>query len=600
MPTMPDVGKGRALLACVLSVVLGMTLSAALTGPALAGSPTEYDPACPPAAAPAPESDPIRIMLTGDSITNGTSGDYTWRYFFARYLQSAGENVDFVGPWSDLIDYTTFAWGHHEYAECGFDQDHFARGGSQLAEQLQPTPYSPTGESAIRWATSYYDPDVVVEFFGYNDLTRPRVRSDPSSAPYSVAELLANAKRFVDEVRAAKPTATIVMVNLAVAAIPDGPAENQRLVELAPTYNAQLAQSVSEWTTQESRVVLGDAARYWRGYDDTYDGAHPTAQGEVHLAAGIARSVSQELGIGADPPLPLPVVPLGPRGVPSLAGSVGDGWVRLSWKIVPGATRMLVYCRGAGSTEWNRLPDVARTIDGSGNSVLLRTCKTATPPAIDPPLTDGRTYQFQIRAAKGSAVATDIVSNTVTLTQPGLAPVTMPAVSDLAVTPAYHALEVSWSPVDGAVDYVVEWRRRGTTAYQSVTSASPHRLLTGLVAGQGYDVRVRPRGYNATGPYAGPIAAVAAGVVCAAPIKPTLRRATGHRIRAYWHTVAGATRYEVQYRSSSGNWKRMGFTTGTSLTSPELVAGRTYLVRVRAWHQLVAGGLSPTSSITAG
>jgi len=597
---MPDVGTGRALLACVLSVVLGMTLSAALTGPALAGSPTEYDPACPPSASPAPESDPLRIMLTGDSITNGTSGDYTWRYFFAQYLLAAGENVDFVGPWSDLIDYTTFEWGHHEYAECGFDQDHFSRGGSQLAEQLQPTPYSATGESAIRWATSYYDPDVVVEFFGYNDLTRPRVRSDPSSAPYSVAELLANGKVFIDEVRAAKPTATIVMVNLAVAEIPDGPVENQRLVELAPTYNEQLAQSVSEWTTEESAVVLGDAAQYWRGYADTYDGAHPTAQGEVDIAAGIARSVSQGLGIGADPPLPLPVMPAGPRVAPSLTGTVGDGWVRLSWQVVPGATRMLVYCRGAGSTEWNQLPDVARTIDGSGNSVLLRTCKTATPPATDPPFTDGRTYQFQIRAAKGSAVATDIVSNTVTLTQPGLAPQTMPPVSDLTVTPGYHALEVSWAPVAEAMDYVVEWRERGTTTYRSVTSTSARRLLTGLVAGQPYDVRVRPRGYNATGPYAGPITAAPTGVVCAAPIKPTLMRASGHRVKAYWHTVAGATRYEVQYRSSSGVWKPMGFTTGTSLTSPELVDGRWYAVRVRGWHQLVAGGMSPTSSIRAG
>lgn len=597
---MPDVGKGRALLACVLGALLGTMLSAAPTAPALAGSPTEYDPACPPSAAPAPGSDPVRILLAGDSITNGSSGDYTWRYFFHQHLLASGVSADLVGPWSDLTDNVTYQWGEHSYAACGFDQDHMARGGARLAEQIRPTPYSSTGESAIRWATSYYDPDVVVEFFGYNDLSQPRVSGDPESAPYSVEELLANAKRFVDEVRAAKPTAAIVMVNLAVAAIPNGPPGNARLVELAPVYNAELAEKVELWTTEESPVVLGDAARYWRGLADTYDGAHPTAQGEVDLAAGLARSFADGLGIGSVPTLPLPVVPIGPRVAPVVTGTVGDGWVRLSWKVVPGATRMLVYCRGAGSTEWNQLPDVARTIDGSGNSVLLRTCKSATPPATDPPLTDGRTYQFQVRAAKGSAVAADIVSNTLTLTQPGLAPVTMPPVSDLSVTPGYHALEVSWTPVDDAMDYVIDWREQGTTTYRSVTSTSARRLLTGLVAGQPYDVRVRPRGYNATGPYAGPVGAVPTGVVCAAPVKPTLRPASGNRVTAYWRAVAGATRYEVQYRSSTGNWKRMGFTSGSSLTSPELVAGRWYAVRVRAWHQLVAGGTSPSSSIRAG
>lgn len=592
---MPGVGHGRVLQACVLSLVLGAALSAAPTVPAMAGSPTAYDPACPPSAAPAPESDPLRIMLMGDSITNGSSGDYTWRYFFGQYLRAAGENVDFVGPWSDLIDYTTYAWGNHEYAACGFDQDHFARGGAQLAHQLQPTVYSPTGESAVRWATSYYDPDVVVEFFGYNDLTRPRVRTDPKSSPYSVEELLANAKRFIDEVRAAKPTATIVMVNLPVAEIPDGPAENQRLVELAPIYNTKLAQSVAGWTTAESKVVLGDAAQYWRGYVDTFDGAHPTAQGEVDLAAGIARSFSQELGIGDAPTLPLPVMPSGPRVVPALTGTAGDGWVRLTWKPVPGATRMLVYCRAAGATGWNQLPDVTRTIDGSGDSVLLRTCNAAVPPATDPALTPGSTYQFQVRAAKGAAVATDIVSNTVSLTQPGLA-----AVKSLSVVAKYHALQLSWAPVSGASDYVIGWRKRGMTSYWTTTSATAGRLLTGLVAGQAYEVRVRPRSPSSGGPYTGPFAARPLGVVCAAPAKPTLLRVSGHRIRASWRPVSGATRYEVQYRSSSSSWKRMGWTTGTSLTSPQLVAGRTYYFRVRAWHQLVAGGTSPTSSLRAG
>lgn len=593
---MPGVGYGRGLLASALSLVVGAALI--LAPPAGAGSPTEYDPACPPAATPPPESDPLRIMLAGDSITNGTSGDYTWRYFLYERLVASGEVVDFVGPWSDIVDNTTYEWGQHDYAACDFDQDHFARGGAKLAEQLEQAPYGRPGESKIQWATSYYAPDVVVGFFGYNDLSQPRVRGDATSQPYSVAELLANAKVFIDEVREANPAATIMMVNLAVAEIPNGSPGNQRLVELAPLYNAELARQVALWTTPESEVVLGDAARYWRGLVDTHDGAHPTAQGEVNLAAGIARSFSEQLGIGEVPDLPLPEMPSGPRVPPVLSGSVGDGFVRLSWRPVPGATRMLVYCRGLGSTEWNQLPDVDRTISEVGNSVVLRTCKTATPPATDPKLTAGRTHQFQIRAAKGTAVATDITSNTVTLTQPGTTP--LPRVANLSVSGKYHALTLSWSPVVGAADYVVAWRKSGTTKYSYAAAATTVRSITRLVAGQPYEVRVKARNPGIDGPYTSGVVAKPQGVVCAAPVRPTLVRASGHRIKAYWKAVAGATRYEVQFRSASGSWKRAGFTTGTSLTSPTLVAGATYSFRIRAWHQRVPGGVSPERTLKAG
>src|SRR5690348_9838970 len=132
---MQGVGYRRSVAASVTSLLLVASLAAALNAsPAAAvNDPSQYDPACPPAAAPDPSTNPVRIMLTGDSITNGSSGDYTWRYFFDQRLRTAGVNFDFVGPWSDLIDYTTGEWGHHEYAACSFDQDHDSRGGAQLA-----------------------------------------------------------------------------------------------------------------------------------------------------------------------------------------------------------------------------------------------------------------------------------------------------------------------------------------------------------------------------------------------------------------------------------------------------------------------------------
>jgi len=598
---MQGVGFRRSVVSGALSLLLGVTLSAALTAspsPAAAvNDPTQYDPACPPAAAPAADSSPVRIMLTGDSITNGSSGDYTWRYFFDHRLRSAGVNFDLVGPWSDLVDYTTGAWGLHTYAACTFDQDHYSRGGAQLAEQLLPAEWSPDGYSRIRWAVDYYVPDVVVEFYGYNDLTQPRVRTDSSSSPYTVDELLANAKKFVDEVRAANPNASIVVADLAYANLPYPDAAHQRLEQLAPEYNSRLAQLVPTWSTQQSKVVLADVndPSYWHGLSDTYDGAHPNAQGEVDLAAGMADAFAQ-LGIGKPATLPLPVVPIGPRTVPRLTGTAAPGSVRLAWHLVPGATRMLVYCRQpAVSWSWNQLPDVARTVDTAGNetgnAVTLTSCTKG-----GPALAKGRTYEFRIRAAKVQAVANDITSNVVRLT----IPVQLGRVVDLTGVAARHRVDLTWKAVAGADHYLVYWRKAGSdAAYSRVAAYRTSASIGNLVAGRGYQFRVRAVGTAPAGPYADPVIVVPRGNVTSVPPAPTLVRASEHRVRVSWHSVPGATRYQVQIRVGYGSWQVLAWTSATSYLTRSLHPGTSYSFRIRPYDQYAGGGTSAASRITA-
>ncbi|RNL79656.1 fibronectin type III domain-containing protein [Nocardioides marmorisolisilvae] len=596
-------GYGRSLVSRALGLVLGVTVSAALsaglgaTAASAVNDPTQYDPACPPAAAPDPASDPVKILLTGDSITNGTSGDYTWRYFFDHRLRAAGVNFDFVGPWSDLIDYTTFEWGHHEYADCDFDQDHDARGGAQLAEQLEPSTLSPDGHSRIRWATETYDPAVVVEFFGYNDLTKPRDRSDLTSAPYTVDELIANAKKYIDEVRAAKPDATIVMANLAYAEVPNGSAQNKLLVSEAPDYNSKLAAKVPTWSTAQSKVVLADVANpsYWRGYADTYDGAHPNAQGEVDLAAGMADAFAQ-LGIGQAATLPLPVMPLGPRTVPQLTGQGRLRSVALFWKPVPGETRMLVYCRDpAVSSTWNRLPDVDRTVDSSGvvhgNSVVLTECAPG-----GPTLSQGHGYEFAVRAAKVRAVANDILSNTVAVT----VPIQLARVQGLSGSAGAHRVTLTWNAVSDAEQYIVYWRKHGSTAAYSTKSVTgTSGSVSNLVAGRAYDFRVRATGAAPAGPYADPVTVTPRGYITTVPARPSLVRESAHRVRISWHSVHGATRYQVQIRNGYGAWRTLAWTSRTSYLSPSLTAGKSYAFRIRPYDQDAPGGVSGSSRITA-
>ena len=57
-----------------------------------------------PSAAGAEDVDPVRILLVGDSVTQGSAGDWTWRYRLWKHFDAAGVAVDFVGPRNDLYD----------------------------------------------------------------------------------------------------------------------------------------------------------------------------------------------------------------------------------------------------------------------------------------------------------------------------------------------------------------------------------------------------------------------------------------------------------------------------------------------------------------
>lgn len=42
---------------------------------------------------------PLRVMVVGDSMTQGREGDWTWRYRIWQFFQHNQIAVDFVGPY---------------------------------------------------------------------------------------------------------------------------------------------------------------------------------------------------------------------------------------------------------------------------------------------------------------------------------------------------------------------------------------------------------------------------------------------------------------------------------------------------------------------
>jgi hypothetical protein len=82
----------------------------------------------------------------------------------------------------------------------------------------------------------------------------------------------------------------------------------------------------------------------------------------------------------------------------------------------------------------------------------------------------------------------------------------------------------------------------------------------------------------------------------AAPSKPKLVSASGHKFKATWTAKAHTTRYLVQYRAT-GAWKSLGYVTKASYSSKALTKGKTYAVRVTPYDGTHAGTPSASSSI---
>jgi lysophospholipase L1-like esterase len=207
---------------------------------------------------------PLRIMLEGDSITQGVDGDYTWRYRFYRELVRQRVRFDFVGtrtsPWVEP------GFRSSQYADPHFDQDHFARAGSTLLVHA----YQVQDQVAAK------KPDIIVLEAGVNDLRAGRT---PAQTDGYLRSWIANA-------RSAEPGVTIVVSSILDATDVHRPWLPQRIRD----FRALQATTVRELSTAQSPIVLADTDRGWGVLADTYDNLHPTPTGETLIAQRIAEA----------------------------------------------------------------------------------------------------------------------------------------------------------------------------------------------------------------------------------------------------------------------------------------------------------------------
>ncbi|WP_439939415.1 GDSL-type esterase/lipase family protein [Nocardia sp. N13] len=285
-----------------------------------------------PAAA---EDGPARVLIVGDSVTQGYKGDFTWRYFAWKGLASQGEEVDFVGPRSGTFfvhedgawdwDYT----GEGAYADADFDRDHGAFYGGRMGPDDNFF-YEPIGQEVAS-----YVPDVVMSLWGINDLTREQ------EGPQDV---IATYRDWVAEARASNPDVDFVLGRLPYVWIDE-----------VPEFNDLLGTLATDLSTERSRIVVATMTEDYTQSGDSVDHVHPNTEGQRKIAGMMAGALSELLAAPTPEPETLPTpapapipVPEAPPAPASVVAPV-DVAEALSDAAPPGSPRRVKAVRKHGS-----------------------------------------------------------------------------------------------------------------------------------------------------------------------------------------------------------------------------------------------------------
>ncbi|MEU1899641.1 SGNH/GDSL hydrolase family protein [Nocardiopsis dassonvillei] len=316
-----------------------------------------------PVTVPGPPDGELRVMVVGDSLSQGSSGDYTWRYRLWSHLSEAGVEVDFVGPYDGVYGLADREFGNQDYADPDFDTDHAARWGT-TAQDLS------TGAARV---AAEYRPHYLLLLAGTEDIL---AGEDADSALEGVGET-------VSTVRVVRGQTRFVLGELPPVEDPRANAEIDR-------FNMGLVDLAAQLTSSESPVVVARVADGYAPASDNWDEAHPNARGELRIAAAFADALAEPLGVGPTYRRPLPEPAVGPTTAPEPVAEESEDGLVLSWETVPGATGYRVVQRRVGPDpdEAVVLPVDVRA-DGDSRSVLVGA------------LFSGARYEFVVRSFKG-------------------------------------------------------------------------------------------------------------------------------------------------------------------------------------------------------
>ncbi|MEU6403125.1 GDSL-type esterase/lipase family protein [Streptomyces sp. NPDC046985] len=220
----------------------------------------------------------LRFMPVGDSMTIGSAGGHTWRYWLWRRLcETYGGPFTFVGPREELYDPAAGSPTSLAYAEPDFPRGHLAGWGEGWLHMV------PLIGEAVRATRA----DVLLVSLGLIDL-----------GFYTDAEQTAdNVRAFVAAAREARPRVRMVLLPV----IPNIKAETDApFAAQVDLFNALLAKAAADLDEPRSPLLLASPPAAYDIQRDTYDGTHPSPSGERKIAQAFAGAMAQAWGWGGD------------------------------------------------------------------------------------------------------------------------------------------------------------------------------------------------------------------------------------------------------------------------------------------------------------
>jgi hypothetical protein len=306
-------------------------------------------------------------MIVGDSVTQGSSGDYTWQYRLYEQLRADGVRPRMVGPYGWLYNNVTHALKAYSYADPHFEHANDADWGMALFRE----------KDAIAGKVSTYRPDYLLVLLGLNDLFW-----------YILGQqaMAANLAGFIANARAARPDIRIVLGLIP----PDIHEKSPTFAADVAGFNRTISSTAAQLSTTKSPIAVALDGSGISVAADLWDGTHPNANGEIKIAAGFADALASRFHLGQPYPKPYPVLPTGPLSHPRLTArpSRTARDAELSWTLVPGADSYFIYLKDVtwGATRFARLPFPLPARRDPWTAGLL---------------SSGDTYTFEVQACKG-------------------------------------------------------------------------------------------------------------------------------------------------------------------------------------------------------
>jgi len=425
-----------------------------------------------------------RVMVVGDSISQGQQGDWTWRYRIWEWFRDQNIAVDFVGPYVGTMQPSPpeppappplygapaapsaplrSSGGYAVGVSPDFSSNHFAVWGRAAA----------VDKGLIQDVVTNHQADLMLLMLGFNDMGW--FYSGPEGTLDSIYTLVTNARAANSKLK------------FAIANVPQRTTLGRADLPLnTDIYNALLRDAIPQWTTTESPIELVELRENYQcelnGCPAGYDGLHPNAIGEYEIAQAFSRTLVNRFQLGSSPITIPNNIPARPLPIPTNFNVVtSPGGILATWDAIYGAYGYDIRSRINNITDWSIGSVGSNRYDGTWT-------------------VDGFTYDIQVRVSCGDQLKGDwtVIGSAVAHPQTAAGP------SNVVVESTATGFDITWDlppgPYTGSItEYnIIFWDRDTPCAYLSGVSftGSPAHI-DGLVSGHRY--LVAPTTWNAAG-----------------------------------------------------------------------------------------------------